>query len=157
MTITGKSTRGEAARRGHEIARRMFSREELEYASLLAEQGDERSLDHLVRLTTAWRGQMIPNPEYDEEERWEKHRSHALGIWPNHSGPNFDTVCLAHRWMMHLFGTDGSERGHAARFDELLKEAGGELDTSLKGDDGLGVWKGDNTDARTLFNIGYTK
>ena len=155
MTITGKSTRGEAARRGHEIARRMFTREELEYASLLAEQGDERSLDHLVRLTTAWRGQMIPNPEYDEEERWEKHRSHALGIWPNHSGPNFDTVPLAHRWMTHLFGTDGSKRGHAARFDELLKEAGGELDTSLKGDDGLGVWKGDNTDARTLFNIGY--
>ncbi|MAB58834.1 MAG: hypothetical protein CL524_15000, partial [Aequorivita sp.] len=147
-TIRARSTKHEPARHPQHRAVRLFTKEQLEKA---IEEGNLNAIDRMVRQATGWRHETRPNNEHHDVIDTPHHPIHAMGLFPNYdSHPSYDSIPVLHQLMRKMFS-----RGRAGDFNKAMKKAAKKLHPTLKKDNLLGAWSGNNFNIEKMFDIGF--
>ena len=147
-TIRARSTKHEPAPHSQHRAVRLFTKEELEKA---IEEGNLSAIDRMVRQATAWRHKTRPNNEHHDIIDTPHHPVHALGLFPSYGNEeSYESVPVLHQLMRKMFS-----RGRAGDFNKAMKKAAKKLHPTLKKDNLLGSWSGNNFSIEKMFDIGF--
>jgi hypothetical protein len=147
-TIRARSTKHEPARHPQHRAIRLFTKEQLEKA---IEEGNLNAIDEMVRDATAWRHETRPNNEHHDIIDTPHHPVHAMGLFPNYGDDaSYESIPVLHQLMRKMFS-----RGRAGDFNKAMKKAAKKLHPTLKKDNLLGAWGGNNFNIEKMFDIGF--
>lgn len=147
-TIRARSTSHEPAPHPQHTAVRLFTKEQLEKA---IEEGNLNAIDEMVRDATAWRHETRPNNEHHEIIDTPHHPIHAMGLFPNYGNDvSYESIPILHQLMRKMFS-----RGRASDFNKAMIKAAKKLHPTLKKDNLLGAWSGNNFNIEKMFDIGF--